>query len=84
MNLKDYCKKEKITLKTLSKAMGYNYLYFASQVRGLRRFTFQTAKDISEYCNGEVTVEELLPMQHPIRCSDPRCNRVLDKKYWKK
>lgn len=82
MNLKEWCEKQNVTVKSVCKGLSQDYAYFIQQVRGEKRFTVQMARMISDYTGGEVTLDDLLPYKKPIRCSDPRCNRLLHRKFW--
>lgn len=61
MKLKDYCTEKNITMKSIADALGYEYHAFSSCLRGEKRFSYERAKEISKYCGGMVTVDELLP-----------------------
>lgn len=82
MKLKEYCEKESITMKSIALALGYQYNHFANCIAGRTRLSLERARAVSEYCNGEVTIDDLLPYKKPKYCSDPRCNKVLDRSYW--
>lgn len=78
MKLKDYCVKEKITMTSIAKALGYSVRSFLNAAAGVERFSYARAKTISEYCNGEVTVDDLIPFIPEKRCS--KCNQVIRNK----
>lgn len=61
MRLKEYCAKKNITLRSIANHFGYAYTHFSMCARGIRRFGVDRAHQISKYCNGEVTIEDLLP-----------------------
>ena len=82
MNLREYCEKQNITMKSIADVEGFQYSHFMNCVAGRTRFSLARARAISERCNGEVTLDDLLPYKRPVHCSDPRCNKVLDRKYW--
>jgi len=77
LKLKEYCKRENITLRSIAENVGIPYNYFAHCASGKEKFSYQRAKRVSEYCHGEVTVDDLIPYVEPKRCSE--CNRILPK-----
>jgi DNA-binding transcriptional regulator YdaS (Cro superfamily) len=56
-------------------ALGQHYPYFIQQVRGVKKFTVQMARMISEYTDGEVTIDDLIPYIRPTHCS--KCKQLL-------
>jgi len=82
LKLKDYCKKENITLRTIAENVGIPYNYFAHCASGIEKFSYHRAKRISEFCNGEVTIDDLIPYEKSEVC--PTCKRILPKSPKKK
>jgi hypothetical protein len=77
MDLKEYCAKNKIRLTTVAKHLKMVYNHLLMQVHGKRNFTWQTAKEISIFTGGQVTVDELMTFRMPTHCS--KCKQPLPK-----
>lgn len=77
MKLKDYCAKENITLKYIADSLNISYNYFAHCASGIKRFSYNRAKMVSEFCNGEVSVDDLIPYEKINVC--PSCQRPIQK-----
>ena len=77
VNLKEWCKKQNVTVKSVCEALSQDYPYFIQQVRGEKRFTVQMARRISEYTGEEVTIDDLIPYIRPTHCT--KCKQLLPK-----
>lgn len=78
MKLNEYCKRENITMKSIADHLGYSYNYFAHCANGTEKFSYKRAKEVSEFCEGEVTIDDLLPSLKVEKC--PMCKRTFPRK----
>jgi hypothetical protein len=69
LKLKEYCEKEGITMSSIAKSLNYSVIGFLHAVNGSQKMSYKRAKEVSEYCDGEVTVDDLIPYKKPERCS---------------
>jgi transcriptional regulator with XRE-family HTH domain len=60
MSIKEYLKKNKLTMAQFAKIMGVHYNYISMIIRGVRNPSISFAKEIEVATNGAVTVQELL------------------------
>lgn len=80
MHLKDYCKKNNITLQSVAKAVGMGYTHFNNCLNNFngRKFSLTMAREIERFTDSEVTIDDLIPKIKPDICD--KCGHVVYKK----
>jgi hypothetical protein len=63
MHIKEYLKKNKMTLGDFTKQIGIRYGTFACYVLGDRRMPIEVADRVIDHTNGQVTLKDLVGLQ---------------------
>jgi len=61
-------------MSSIAKNLGYSVVGFLHAVNGNQKMSYRRAKEVSEFCNGEVTVEDLITYEKQERC--PKCKSL--------